>query len=66
MLKSADIAFKNNQFWMSALVNWKEYGIDIYTNYKKTIEGVTPAKVAAMIKRIVDGGNHLEIVMRPE
>ena len=66
MLKSADIAFKNNGFWMSALINWKEYGIDIYTNYKKTIEGVTPAKVAAMIKRIVDGGNHLEIVMRPE
>lgn len=66
MLKSADIAFKNNGFWMSALVNWKEYGIDIYTNYKKTIEGVTPAKVSGMIKRIVDGGNHLEVVMRPE
>lgn len=66
MLKSADIAFKNNGFWMSALINWKEYGIDIYTNYKKTIEGVTPAKVSGMIKRIVDGGNHLEVVMRPE
>lgn len=66
MLKSADIAFKNNGFWMSALINWKEYGIDIYTNYKKTIEGVTPTKVSGMIKRIVDGGNHLEVVMRPE
>lgn len=66
MLKSADIAFKNNGFWMSALINWKEYGIDIYTNYKKTIEGVTPDKVSGMIKRIVDGGNHLEVVMRPE
>lgn len=66
MLKSADIAFKNNGFWMSALINWKEYGIDIYTNYKKTIEGVTPAKVSGMIKRIIDGGNHLEVVMRPE
>ncbi len=66
MLKSADIAFKNNGFWMSALINWKEYGIDIYTDYKKTIEGVTPAKVSGMIKRIVDGGNHLEVVMRPE
>lgn len=66
MLKSADIAFKNNGFWMSALINWKEYGIDIYTNYKKTIEGVTPAKVSGIIKRIVDSGNHLEVVMRPE
>lgn len=66
MLKSADIAFKSNRFWMSAINNWRENKIDTYTNYKKTIEGVTPEKVAAIIKRVLASGNHCEILMRPQ
>ncbi len=66
MLKEADIMFKSNGFWMAAISQWKEYGIDVYSDYKKTIEGVTAEKVAALIKRVLASGNHAEIIMRPE
>lgn len=66
MLKEAEISFKNNNFWMSAIVDWKLYGKDNYTDYKKLIENVKPEDISSYIKNVIlKGGNHAEVIMRP-
>ncbi|MBR2017815.1 MAG: insulinase family protein, partial [Prevotella sp.] len=52
MLKEAEISFKNNNFWVSAIVDWKLYGKDNYTNYKKLIENVKPEDISSYIKNV--------------
>ena len=67
MLKEAEISFKNNGFWMNAIVDWKLYGKDNYTDYKKLIENVKPEDISSYIKNVIlKSGNHAEIIMRPE
>lgn len=66
MLKEAEISFKNNNFWMSAIVDWKLYGKDNYTDYKKLIENVKPEDISSYIKNVIlKSGNHAEVIMRP-
>lgn len=66
MLKEAEISFKNNNFWMSAIVDWKLYGKDNYTDYKKLIENVRPEDISSYIKNVIlKSGNHAEVIMRP-
>ena len=65
MLKNADLAAKNNGAWMSVLYTYIMTGVDFHTNYKKTIETITPAKLAAHLKQILAAGNHAEVVMTP-
>ena len=66
MLKSIDMAVKTNGYWMSIINNYDEYGVDSYTNYKKVVEGITPAKIAAYLKKLLAAGNHVEVVLAPE
>ena len=66
MLKEAEISFKNNNFWVSAIVDWKLYGKDNYTDYKKLIENVKPEDISSYIKNVIlKSGNHAEVIMRP-
>lgn len=66
MLKSIDMAVKTNGYWMNIINNYDEYGVDSYTNYKKVVEGITPAKIAAYLKKLLAAGNHVEVVLSPE
>ena len=66
MLKSADMAVKTNGYWMNIIREYDEYGVDAHTDYKKVVEGVTPAKIAAYLKKLLSAGNHVEVVMTPE
>ena len=66
MLKSIDMAVKTNNYWMGVINNYDEYGVDSYTNYKKVVEGITPAKIAAYLKKLLAAGNHVEVVLAPE
>ena len=67
MLKNADIMAKNNGYWMNTISTWKEYGLDTHTDYKKTIEALTPQSLSQFIKeQILSSGNHVEVIMTPE
>ena len=67
MLKEAEISFKSNGFWVGAIIEWKLYGKDNYTDYKKLIESVTPEDISSYIKNVIlKSGNHAEVIMRPE
>jgi zinc protease len=67
MLKNADINAKNNGYWLRVIKENENEGIDIFTNYKQVVQSMTPEKVAAHFKKtVLDGGNSIRIVMRPE
>ncbi len=66
MLKEAEISFKTNGFWMGSIIDWKLYGKDNYTDYKKFIESITPEEISSFIKNVIlKSGNHAEVIMRP-
>jgi len=65
MLKDAELSAKTNNYWMGILDNYIWSGVDFHTNYKKTVEAITPAKLAAHLKQILAAGNHAEVVMTP-
>lgn len=66
MLKNIDISVKQNSYWMNIIQDYLMEGQDNHTDYKKTVESITPEMVSAYLKSIIDGGNMLNVVMRPE
>ena len=67
MLNQADINAKRNGHWMNVLTTWKDYGIDIETDYKKTVEALTPESVGKFLRdMILSSGDHMELIMHPE
>ena len=67
MLKDADIKAKNNNYWMNTITTYKDYGLDVYTDYKKTVEALTTESLAKFIREsILSSGNHVEVVMLPD
>ena len=40
---------------------------DLTTNYKQTVEAVTPAAVSNHLKKVIlKSGNHIEVIMSPK
>ena len=67
MLKQIDIDAKTNNYWVDAIDKMRTYGVDIYTNYKKTVEALTPELLSKFIReQLLSSGNHVEVVMLPE
>ena len=66
MLKQADISFKNNNYWVNQLTTWKDYQLDMHTDYKATVEALTPEKLAAFFRDVIlASGNEAEVIMTP-
>ena len=66
MLKQADEDAKNNGHWVNILTAWKYRGLDMQTDYKKTVEALTPEIMQQFVKQILAAGNHTEVIMMPE
>ena len=66
MLKQADINAKNNGYWINVITDFKDYGIDMYTDYKKTVEALTTDSVRDFLNKLIESGNHAEVIMTPE
>ena len=67
MLKRADENAKTNSYWVSAINDLDEYGVDTVTKYKDIINALTPEKVAKFMKDVIfAGGNSVKVVMLPE
>jgi zinc protease len=67
MLKQIDIDSKTNAYWVSAIDKMRTFGIDIYSDYKKTVEALTPEALSKFIREnLLSSGNHVEVVMMPE
>ena len=66
MLKQADIDAKQNSYWINTITTFKEYGLDVNTDYKKTVEALTVDSVRDFLNQLLKSGNHVEVIMTPE
>ena len=66
-LKQADENAKKNSYWSENIITYLRYGIDLHSDYKKTIETLTPESISAFVKNVLlKDGNHIEVTMMPE
>ena len=66
MLKRIDDQVKTNGYWTGILTNYRRYGFDGYTDYKKTVEAQTPQDICNFMKEFCKAGNHVTVAMLPE
>ena len=66
MLKQIEVDAKNNNYWINTITTFKEYGLDVHSDYKKTVEALTVDNVRDFLNQLLKSGNHTEIVMTPE
>jgi zinc protease len=66
MLKQIDVDAKKNGYWVNTITTWKDYGLDVYTDYKKTVEALTTDSVRDFLNQLLKSGNHIEVIMLPE
>ena len=58
---------QNLSYWTSAIMYNCLYGGDDYdTLYEQAVEALTPEMVRDAAKALIDSGNFIELVMRPE
>ena len=65
MLKSHGDQLKTNNYWAGRINVWRKWKLDFHTDYEKTVEAVTPAKICAFVAEVLKSGNEAEVVMLP-
>ena len=55
-----------NGFWYGRLLNWYQEEINLLEDYEKAIQELTPEKVKAAAKALLDSGNLIDVVMQPQ
>jgi len=67
MLKQIDIDAKTNNYWVGAIDKMRTNGVDVYHDYKKTVEALTPESLSKFVReKLLSSGNHIEVIMLPE
>ena len=66
MLKQAKENARNNNHWLGVLSEYCDTGLDTQTDYEKTVNALTPEKVAAFMKSLLSTGDSVEVLMTPE
>ena len=64
MLKKRQEQERENSFWLNTITDFYRFNYDGYTNYRKTLEEVTPADIQKKVQTILDSKNLIEIVMK--
>ena len=67
LLKQADVDASTNRYWITVLNRWIRFGVDIHTNYKSTVEAITPKDISNYLKKVIlKSRNHYEVEMMPQ
>lgn len=67
MLKQIDVDAKKNGYWVNTITTFKDEGLDLYTDYKKTVEALTTDSIRDFLNNVLlKSGNHAEVIMTPE
>ena len=66
MLKQYDVDAKKNGYWANTITTFKDYGLDVHTDYKKTVEALTVDNVRDFLNKFLRGANHVKVVMSPD
>ncbi|OIP85056.1 MAG: hypothetical protein AUK44_00645 [Porphyromonadaceae bacterium CG2_30_38_12] len=66
MLKKYSEDVENNNWWQASIVRYYQDKIDAVKDYKASVEALTPELIQTTLKSLVEKGNVLEVVMKPE
>jgi zinc protease len=66
IVKSRAEAMQTNSYWLNLLTIYHYYNFDSHTDYDSTIQAITVADIRDFMKKFLDQGNELEVVMSPE
>lgn len=65
LLKKYNEDLRENSWWLNNLENYYHAKLNYIDDYKTTIESITPDLIQSTLKKMVDQGNILEVVMKP-
>jgi len=65
MLKKYSEDLAENGWWKSAVVRYYQDGLNMVTDYKASVEALTPQLIQSSLKDLVSQGNVIEVVMKP-
>ena len=66
LLKEWNNSLEKNAGWLSFLQAKYGSGLDYVADYEQTVRSLTDADVQALARKILDDGNVVKVVMRPE
>lgn len=66
MLKNYSAALNDNGFWESVMRIYHTYGVDMVSDYEKTLRDVTPQDVAGFVREILLPARRMQLEMSPE
>ena len=56
----------SNNYWLSVLENWNEFGIDYDTEYDKAVNTITPEDIKTILTKILEQKNVIEFKSMPK
>jgi len=56
---------QENGYWLNILDNYYSRHFDGYTDFVKTMNSITPAKIQSFARMLVGQGNNIQVVMEP-
>ena len=65
LLKQYEQNIETNSWWSSVVRNYYRYGDNNLRDYKKAVEALEAESIQAMLKKIVEQNNVIEVVMTP-
>lgn len=55
-----------NSYWLTVIENWYRYRIDYACGYESALETLRPEDVRNAAREMLESGNFIEIILRPE
>jgi len=55
-----------NAYWLVGIEQWYKYNIDYIRDYESAIDALTPEDVKNVAASMLESGNYIELIMRPE
>jgi len=65
MLKRYDEAIQENSYWLNVIDMYHFRGFDRHSDYKTRVERITPSQIQAFAQKLINQGNHVEVIMEP-
>ncbi len=66
LLKNHKGTLEDNGYWLSYLNEFYNSGIDLVNDYEETLRSITHDDVKALAGRLLQDGNIIKVIMRPE
>lgn len=66
LLKNYKKLMEQNSWWRQIINEYYDYSLDYQKDYEAVVSSITGDDVKAMMQKILDDGNHIKVMMRPE